>query len=304
MKIKLYIIALFLLLASCTQTKELGSKDNPLKFYLIPAQDILALQSAGKDMQKYLESELKISVVVEIPTSYITVVESFGSKRADIAILNTYGYVLAKQKYDVVPRLKLLNRGREHYFGQIITRADSGIQSLEDLNQKRFAFVDPVSSSGYLFPLHLLNDKKIKFKETIFAGTHDAVVTAVYQKKVDAGATFYAPPDADGTPKDARWVVRTQFPDVFEKIKVLKMTDPIPNDPVVFRKDIPQELQDKVVFALKKYVQTEEGKKNLMAMYHITDFSTAADSDYEIVRKFIKETGQDVESFLKEEKKK
>lgn len=303
MKIKFYLITLFLFLVSCTNSKELGSKDNPLKFYLIPAQDILALQSAGKDMQKFLEKELQISVIVEIPTSYITVVESFGSKRADAAILNTYGYVLAHQKYDVVPRLKLLNRGREHYFGQIIARAD-GPKKLEDLNNKKFAFVDPVSSSGYLFPLHLINDKKIKFKEQIFAGTHDAVVTAVYQKKVDAGATFYAPPDPDGTPKDARWVVRTQFPDVFEKIKVLAMTDPIPNDPVVFRKDVPQELQDKVVAALKKYIQTEEGKKNLMAMYHITDFTTASDADYEIVRRYIKETGQDVESFLKEEKKK
>lgn len=296
--LQILLVFLFIGLQSCTQSKELGSKENPFKFYLIPAQDIMVLQSAGKDLKRYFETELKMHVEVEIPANYIAVIEAFGSKRADGAILNTTGYVLAHDKYGVVPRLKLLNRGRAEYFGQIIVHKD-GPKTIEEIKNKKFAFVDPVSTSGYLFPLHYLLDHKITVKEKIFAGTHDAVVTAVYQKKVAAGATFYAPPDADGTPKDARWVVRTQFPDVFDKIKVLTLTEPIPNDPVVFRKDLPIELQNKVIAALKKYATTEEGKKNLMAMYHITDFTEAHDQDYEIVRKYLKEVGSKADDFVK-----
>lgn len=291
-------IVLLLFLTGCTSSKEIGSVENPIKFYLVPAQDLLGLQTTGKALQKYLETELKLSVHVELPPSYIAVVEAFGSKRADVAILNTAGYILAKQKYEVVPRLKLVNRGRDEYFGQIIAHKD-GPKSVKELNGKTFAFVDPVSTSGYLFPLHTLVESHIKLKDKIFAGSHDAVVTAVYQKKVDAGATFYTPPDTDGTPKDARWILRKQYPDVFEKIKILQMVGPIPNDPLVFRKDLPEELKTKIAEALKKYLTTDEGKKVMMDMYHVTDFKEAKDSDYDIVRKYIKDVGLKTEELIK-----
>lgn len=290
-------VALFIM-SGCTKSKEIGSKENPLKFYLIPAQDLMGLDTTGKALQKYLEKELDISVVVELPPNYITVVEAFGSKRADAAILNTFGYILAKQKYDVVPRLKLVNRGRDEYFGQIIAHVD-GPKTIKEINGKSFAFVDPVSTSGYLFPLRYLTEQKVKVKEKIFAGSHDAVVTSVYQKKVAAGATFYTPPDSDGTPKDARWVVRTQFPDIYDKVKILQIVGPIPNDPLVFRKDLPEELKIKVAEALTKYLTTPEGKKIMYDMYHITDFKQANDADYDVVRKYLKEVGQQAEDFIK-----
>ncbi len=293
-----YIVTALFIFSGCTKSKEIGSKENPLKFYLIPAQDLMGLDTTGKALQKYLEKELNISVVVELPPNYIAVVEAFGSKRADAAILNTFGYILAKEKYDVVPRLKLVNRGRDEYFGQIIAHVD-GPKTIKEINGKSFAFVDPVSTSGYLFPLRYLTEQKVKVKEKIFAGSHDAVVTAVYQKKVAAGATFYTPPDPDGTPKDARWVVRTQFPDIYEKVKILQITGPIPNDPLVFRKDLPEELKVKVAEALTKYLTTPEGKKIMFDMYHITDFKQANDADYDIVRKYLKEVGQQAEDFIK-----
>ena len=224
-----------------------------------------------------------ISVVVEIPANYIAVVEAFGSKRADAAVLNTFGYILANQKYGAMAKLKLTNRGRDEYYGQIIAHKN-GPKSIKELNGKKFAFVDPASTSGYLLPVRLFQQEKIKIKEHIFSGRHDTVVAAVYQRKVDAGATFYTPPDEDGTPKDARWILRTQYPDVYDKVKILQLTGPIPNDPLTIRKDLPVELKNKLVNALKKYIQTEEGKQVLYEMYHITGFKDASDKDYDVVR--------------------
>lgn len=285
-------------LASCTKSKEIGSPSNPLKFYLIPAQDIMGLERTGKALQAYLEKELDMSVKVELPPNYIAVVEGFGTKRVDAAILNTFGYIIAKKKYDVDARLKLVNRGRDEYFGQIIAHKD-GPKNIKEINGRSFAFVDPLSTSGYLFPLRYLTEQKVKVKEKIFAGSHDAVVMAVYQKKVAAGATFYTPPDADGTPKDARWILKTQYPDIFEKVKILQITGPIPNDPLIFRKDLPEELKTKVANALIKYLATTEGKKNMMDMYHITDFKPANDADYDVIRKYLTEVGQQADDFIK-----
>ena len=289
---------LFALLGGCTESREVGSKANPLKFYLIPAQDMMTLQSQGKVLAKYLEKELGIYVEIGVPTNYIAVVEAFGSKKADVAILNTFGYILANEKYGAVAKLKLVNRGRDEYYGQIIAHAD-GPKSVKEINGKTVAFVDPASTSGYLLPVRLFKQENIKIKEHVFSGRHDSVVMAVYQKKVDAGATFHAAPDEDGTPKDARWIVRTQYPDVFEKIKILQLTGPIPNDPVVFRKDLPEELKTKVIEALRKYIKTEDGKKVLHDLYHVTDFKEAEDKDYDTVRGYLKDLGKSANEFIK-----
>lgn len=293
-----FISLFFVLTISCTKNKDLGSKDNPLKFYLIPAQDLQALADNGKVLQSYLAKDLGIEVSVELPSSYIAVVEAFGSKRADVAIINTFGYILAHEKYAAEAKLKLMNRGRDEYFGQIIARVN-GPKSIQELKGKKFAFVDPASTSGYLLPLRLFKQEKIDLKETIFAGRHDSVVTAVYQGQVDAGATFYTQPDDDGTPKDARMLIKTQYPDVFDKIKILKLTGPIPNDPVTFRKDLPEELKEKIVASLVKYIKTEEGKKTMYNLYHITDFKTASDQDYDKVRGYLKDLGRTAEDFVK-----
>ncbi len=294
------ILALIFLLniISCTQSKKIGTKENPIKFYLVPAQDMQGLTESGKKLQAFLKKDLGLEITVEVPVSYIAVVEAFGSKRADAAIINTFGYILANEKYGVEARLKLVNRGRDEYQGQIIARVD-GPKSIQELKGKKFAFVDPASTSGYILPLRLFKQENIDIKEHIFAGRHDAVVTAVYQRQVDAGATFHTPPDEDGTIKDGRMLVKTQFPDVFEKIKILKLTGPIPNDPLAFRKDLPEEIKEKISESLKRYIKTEEGAGVLLGMYHITDFKQASDKDYDKVRDYLKDLGRNAQDFIK-----
>ena len=292
------ICLLAITISSCTNNKDLGSKDNPIKFFLIPAQDMQALSDNGKVLEKFLTKDIGLEVRVDLPVSYIAVVEGFGSKRADAAIINTFGYILAHEKYGVEARLMLMNRGRDEYYGQIITRTDSKIKTIKDIDKKKFAFVDPASTSGYLLPMRLFKDENVKPKDYIFSGRHDTVVTAVYQGQVDAGATFYTPPDEDG-PKDARMLVKSQFPDVYEKIKILKLTGPIPNDPVAFRKDLPEEIKEKIIQSLRKYIKTEEGAKVLHAMYHVTDFKKAEDKDYDKVRGYLKDLGQTAQDFIK-----
>ncbi len=295
------ILRLFLclLLTSCTKNKaEPGSKENPIKFYLVPAQDVMTLTENGKILQKFLTEDTGLQFEVEVPANFIAVVEAIGSKRADAAILNTFGYVLAHEKYGAEARLKLVNRGRDFYNGQIIVHVN-GPRTLKELNGKKFAFVDPASTSGYLLPTRLFKQENIKIKESIFAGKHDSVVIAVYQRQVDAGATFYSPPDEDGTPKDARWLLRTQYPDIYDKIKILKLTEPIPNDPLVFRKGLPEEIKNKIADSLQKYIKTKEGADVMFKLYHITDFKKASDADYDLVRGYLKDLGKTAQDFVK-----
>ncbi|HLE11459.1 MAG: phosphonates-binding protein [Bdellovibrionales bacterium RIFOXYD12_FULL_39_22] len=298
----IFFPALMLIFASCVKEAELGTKDNPVKFYFTPSVDSETITSNSQEFMKFMEKETGLFFKTAVPASYIAVVEAFGSKRADVAVMNSFGYLLANQKYGAKARLTVVRYGEKVYKGQIIVRTDSGINGLADLNGKNFAFTDASSTSGYLFPLKILNEASIKLANSVFAMKHDNVVTMVYQKQVDAGATFYSPPGADGVPRDARARVVTQFPDVFEKIKILQITDDILNDPFVFRKDLPEELSERIIAAIFKFIETEEGKKIFSNIYSVEGVAKATDSDYDGLRKMVEINKIDPIELMKEKK--
>ncbi|MCL5268493.1 MAG: PhnD/SsuA/transferrin family substrate-binding protein [Bacteroidetes bacterium] len=63
------------------------------------------------------------------------------------------------------------------------------------MSGKSFAYIDPSSTSGYILPKALFDSLGITLSSTVFAMQHPNVVTMVYQRRVDAGACYYAPPD-------------------------------------------------------------------------------------------------------------
>lgn len=297
MKRIIWLLWALLLISSCTSKKEIGTKENPIKIALVPGQDTQALTENGKLLEAYLIRETGLHIEVTVPSSFIAVIESLGSKRADIAIINTFGYLLAHEKYGVEVALTGVYKGRDVYWGQIIARKD-GPKLLKDLNNKKIAFVDPSSGSGFVLPSKLLQDEKVRPKEIIFAGRHDSVVTMVYQKQVDAGATYHTPID-NGVPQDARKLVLTQFPDVFEKIVIIAKTMAIPNDPVVVRKDFPIDLKKTMIDAFKKMVKDKEGKKIIYDLYHMDEFKDADVAEYEKVQTMLLELGKSAQDLVK-----
>lgn len=296
--VALYLITvLSFILTACTSNTEVGTKKNPIKLFLIPGQDAQILEDNGKKVTEFLEKKTNLHFDIKVPTSYIAVVEAFGSKKADVAIMNTFGYILAHEKYGVEAKLMGIHFGQKYYQGQIITRKGH-LKSLEDINGKKFAYVDPASTSGFLMPTDLMRKKNIKPKEFVFAGKHDTVIAMLYQKQVDAGATFYTP-SKNGVPQDARKLVLTQFPDVFEKIEILKLTDPIPNDPIVFRSELDQEIKEKIKLALIEYLKTDDGKDTFMKLYNMNGVISVDDTHYDQIRNTLKELGKTAQEFIK-----
>lgn len=295
----LVFVALISLTVSCTRKEEpLGSEENPIKFFFVPSVDATLLESGAKVVEEFLEKETPYKYKFAIPQSYVAVVEAFGTDRADVASLNTFGYILANERYGTQARLKVIRYGSGTYKSQIIARADGDVKKLEDINGKRFAYVDSASTSGYLLPAKYLKDKNIKPSTTVFAKKHDNVVTMVYQGQVDAGATFYTPPE-NGKLQDARRLVLTQFPDVEEKVKIVELTTDIPNDPFVFRKDLPEDMKNTIQEALIRFVKTESGRKAFHDLYGITDLEKTTDAEYDSVRAILKDLGQKASELVK-----
>ncbi len=297
-------IAVAAAFTSCTKNNaELGSEKNPIKVHFVPSVDSKVIESNSKTFKNYLEKETGYKFEVTIPQSYIAVVEAFGTKRADIAAINTFGYLMAHEKYGVEAKMTVLRNGQSTYQAMFVAKTDSKIKTIEDLKGKKIAYVDPASASGYILPLKLLKDKNIEPKETIFALKHDNVISMVYQGQVDAGAAFFSPPHTNDKGEveieDARRLVKTQYPDVEKKISIIGMSEAIPNDPFVFRKEMSEEIKNKVVDAMLKFIQTDEGKAAFKAIYSVTELKKATDSDYDVVRAMLKTAGKSADDLMK-----
>lgn len=291
----LLIITYSLLITSflgCTARKELGTIENPIKIALVPGKDTRILEENGKKMQEWLNQNSKYKYAVFVPPSFVATLEAIGSKRADLAVMNTLGYLKAHEKYQAKIIFTLTTQGRSHYRGQIIARVD-GPKTLKDLNGKKFAYVDPLSASGYLMAAAHLKKNNIHPSETVYAGRHDNVVTMVYQKQVAAGATFYAP-DENGEARDARALVKTQLPDVFKKIKILEMTDELPNEGFVIRKELPVEVEESLKASLTELIKSEQGRETLKALYNADGLKLATDIDYDGARHLLKSLDKDL----------
>lgn len=298
MKVKNIIGAFLtvLMVSACDKTEDTTQKE--LRFGIIPFESAEELVKNVTPLMNVISKGLDMEVKPFIAADYTGVIEAFRGKKLDVAFLTPASYVMAKQEANVRVILKSQRNGNPYYYGAIIVRSDSGINTVEDLKGKSFSFGDPISTSGHVFPRKILVDHNINperdFSNLIFSGAHDATVLSVLNKKVDAGATFSD--DKDG--KKGSWT-RYLKPDEVNQIKVLAVSDPIPSDNICVSAELDPKIADKLANVIIDFGKTEEGKKMMAKLYKFDGYTRATDADYESVRKSFEISGIKLKDSLK-----
>ncbi len=250
-----------------------------LVMVFVPSRETDAVLFSGQQIGRMLTVSLGVPVEAVVSTSYTAAIEAMCAGRADIGALNPFSYVLAHDKCGVEVAAISVRFGLPYYRSQISVRADANINQLIDLQGKRFAFVDPASTSGYLFPAAMLKkmgyDPDKFFSQTVFAGSHPNVILAIYRGQVDGGASF----------EDARTNIQAQFPDVLQKVKVLTYTDPIPNDTWSLSTKLAPELRAKIKDRLLRIAATPDGKESLRTLYSIEGLTAVVELSDDQVRR-------------------
>jgi len=270
-------------------TVEIGTARKPVVMAFVPSTEMEKIVEGAKPLMKLLEEKTGLKFKDYVATSYIGVVEAMGQGHVHVAWLPTLAYVLAHQRNGAEVVLKVVRGGKDTYYGLIFTRTDSGINTLEDLKGRTFAFVEEASASGHLYPRALLLQHGIDpdkdLARYMFAGGHDSAVLAVYKGNVDAGAMY----------DDARDKFKDTMPEIFQETKVIGKTDPIPSDTVAVARDLPPEIVAKIVQALMEIVSDEQTKHVLYDLYDIEGLVPAKDSDYDSVREMANVLDLDLE---------
>ena len=297
LKIKIGLISLlsiFVLSISSCKDKE----ENVLRLGIIPFESSDELLKNISPMINIISKGLNMEVRPFVATDYSGVIEAFRAKKIDVAFLAPAAYVLGKKEANIKVILKSHRHGNPFFYGVFITRSDSGINSIKDLKGKKFAFGDPISTSGHIFPkMELLKNginPETDFENVIFAGSHDATVLAVFHKKVDAGATYSD--DIDG--KKGSWV-RYLKPNELSQIKIIGKPMPIPADNICVRSDLDPEITKKLAKTMIDFSNTKAGSSLMQKLYKFDGYMPATDKDYDSVRKAFEVSGIELKEALK-----
>jgi phosphonate transport system substrate-binding protein len=291
----LVILVLFSLmafvLAGCGE-EALGTEKNPLIWSFVPSGETERVATGAEEVAALIEDETGLIIETNVATEYAGVIEAMCSDpvEAHMGSLATFAYVLAAKKGCAEAALVSVRYGSPVYNGQIIVRADSGITDLSQLAGKTFCRPDPLSTSGWIIPsLDLAAagvDPDTGLAQVVDAGSHDAVVAAVYNGDCDAGATYV----------DARTTVEEDYPDVMEAVAIIQTSVDIPNDGLQFAPSVDPEIRTQIVDALLAIAATEEGQEALDVAYSWTGLEKQGDEFYDGFRQLLDAAGVDIEA--------
>lgn len=253
-----------------------------------PAENADVVETNGKLFSEYYKKATGLDVKTFIATDYTALIESLRSGRIDFAFLPPFSLVKAEEVAGAKVLMKAVRKGQAVFYSGIITRTDKGFNKIEDLKGKNIAWVDPASSSGFIIPkAALITKKKIDpdkfFGKQVYAGSHDALVLAVLNGTVDAGATFVN--DTKG--EDGAWHQFLKTEADRKKIKMVFVSDAIPGDTMATTEKFNKEhkdIVDKTVKILGEMGKNEEGKKILTALYRIDSMVPATSKEYQPLR--------------------
>jgi phosphonate transport system substrate-binding protein len=271
----------------------LGTADNPLIWVLVPSQDTDAVLAGAEEIAAAIEEATGIVIEPLVTTDFSGAVEAMCNGEAHLGALNTFNYILANARDCANVEIVSVRFGSSFYAGQLITRADSGITSIEDLAGKTFCRPDPTSTSGWVIPSIAMQAAGINpetdLAEIVDAGGHDGVVLAVYNGDCEAGSTFV----------DARGNIAEEYPDVLDVVVVIEESAPIPNDNISFAPDLDQDLVASVVAALLDLTSTEEGLALLNSVYSWSGMEATGDDFYDGFRQQLEAAGLSIDDLIK-----
>jgi len=317
---------------------EIGTDKHPIKVLFVPSVDANVITTGGQVMSDALEKATGLKFDVVVPTSYAATIEEVCASPDDTMVfIPGLGYALASNQCGVDVSFKAIRFGFPVYWAEFLVPRDSDMQTLADLNGKKWGYGDVGSTSGYMVPLVMLEAAGVKPSEEVQTGGHNQSVTAVYNGQVDFATTFYSVPlNPDGKPAfsyqdfaagkvtddmyelptdvipdcapdaegkkllcdgwrvlDARANIRTEAPDVMQKLRILAVSPAIPNDTLSFGPDFPPELRTKIEDALVAFAKTDDWGKSIGSadFYGWSGLEPAKDDEYDMVRSMLEATG-------------
>jgi phosphonate transport system substrate-binding protein len=224
----------------------------------------------------------------DVGSTYYDTVKALGEGSIEMAWLSPLSYLYAHQKYGAkVILLRLTREGQKTYQSYIITKKNSGIRTLHDLKGRRFAFVEPWSTSGNLIPRYELKNHDLdpdNDVQSFYAKTQEAVIEQVLYGFAAAGAVS----------SDNYNAKLEELGQKGSDLTILfKSPVNIPEGPIALRKDI--QLYDTLRVEDALLIIGES--PTTLRTVNITGFAKATDETYQFLLNIVKYLNIDLSTY-------
>ncbi|MDX1811679.1 MAG: PhnD/SsuA/transferrin family substrate-binding protein [Gammaproteobacteria bacterium] len=281
------IVALLFILTACDQNdkKNIGpqysSKANSSEsvYYLAvhPLNNPDKLLRSYQPLIDYLNENISgIRFELEASRDYQVYEAKYRRKEAEFLLPNPWQTLQAiKVGYHVIAQAGDAN----DFKGILIKRKDSKIATFNDLKGKTLSYPSATALAACILPQYFLSTKGIDVVHDIknkYVGSQESAIMHTYLKQSDIGVTW-PPPWRD---------FQKNHPEVAKQLTVIWETQPLINNSLMARNDIPEEIQLKVKNLLLNLGESIEGRE-ILANMETTGFYAADNSTYNVVETFI-----------------
>lgn len=281
----LLVACLFAVL--CTLPARPGAAAEPTEELLLgiePEHNIFDQMERYRYLAAYLSDQLGVKVNLTIMSRYGEVIKRFKSLRLDGAFLTSYTAHLGIKELNLEPLANPVNlNGESTSQGLIFVRQDSGIRDVKDMRGKSIAFVDPATTEGYLFPLAYfhrqgITDTNMFFSRFYFSGSHASTFFAVLDGRADIGS-------AKNTVFNR--LVQSD-PSISQELHILARSPKVPEVTLCVRKEVGENIRERLNAILLNMDKTPEGKK-VLARFEALRFIQSNKSDFDIIEQMAQE---------------
>lgn len=263
-----------------------------LKIGLIPEQNVFKQMKRYKPIGEYIENKTDIKIRFTILSRYGNIIDSFKMKNLDGAFWGSFTGAMAIKKLDIQPIARPVNLdGTSSYRGYIFVHKNSVIDSVDRMRHSVIAFVDRATTAGYIFPVAYFKEHGVKnidayFKEYYFTGSHDAAIYAVLDKEAEVGC-------AKNTIFE---MLSRDDPRIKEDLVILAKSPDVPSNGLGLRKNIPNEIKQKLKRALLE-MDDDPGGKEVLNKFGVIRFIETTEKDYSPVFDLAKKAGIDLKNY-------
>jgi len=271
------IILVFILTHLATPGKSAKAAEAPLKIGVASMITPVDAVKYYQDVIDYIGEQLGMPVQMVHRRTYDEMDMLLESGEVKVAFICSAPYVKNRKKFGIDLLVAPKVNGKAVYQSYIIVHKDDPAQSFSDLKGKVFAFTDPKSNTGKLYPIYLLKTMKSSperfFKRYLYSYSHNKSVELVAKKVSDAAAVesiVYEHMLKKGSP-------------YARQVRVIQRSPPFGIPPVVVRQDVDPGLRTRLQNAFLNMHRSEKGKDILDAMM-VDGFAEIADSAYDSIR--------------------
>lgn len=267
-------ILLCILLAGSSRHAQAQKEIN---FGIISTDATAALKQAWQPFIDDLNKETGLKVTAFFASDYAGIIEAMRFDKVQFAWMGNKAAIEAVDRAngEVFAQVVFADGGTG-YYSYLITHKDSPIKSLEDFlkNGKQYTFGngDPNSTSGNLVPgfyVFAKNniDPKSHFK-VMTSANHASNLAAVLNKQVDVATNN----------SEELGKLKAQSPEKADQIRIIWTSPEIPSDPLVWRKDLPQDVKQKIKAFVLSYGNTERGRSVMNGIYSYGGFRDSSNA--------------------------